>query len=94
MIVRRMSEDRNQHYADLTCACHGAAAVDAARLPQHRLRMALIMPHLTPAYLGRARAHFAEQPKSCRNIGHGCNRVRLLEGPTLQERRHAEAWPL
>jgi hypothetical protein len=89
--LRRLREDRNQHYRDLACLCWGTRVTPA---PIHERASAYQYGTTIGRRIGRTWSMFADTPKACSNPAHGCGNPRRYAGSrkerlTIQELRAA-----
>ena len=89
-MLRRLTEDRNQHYDDYTCYCWGECSIVRAEEDHVRGRFSYMGNVLEKQTIGVVFSRFADHPKACRGIC-CCNPRRHWTGDpslTVQERRH------
>jgi hypothetical protein len=89
--LRRLREDRNQHYRDLACLCWGTRVTPT---PIHERASSYRYGTTIERRIGRTWSMFADTPKACSSPAHGCGNPRRYAGSrkerlTIQELREA-----
>ena len=81
---RRLTEDRNSHYNDMSCACYGQEGLDRMEEEHQRGKWGDDGGITDARHVGRIMSRFADHPHACSCMS--CRNPRRNKGWSLKDR--------